>query len=87
MGRLKPDDLRAILPAPKTESRRKDILAVDINEQGWGETETEEREEQELLQDAYPVNTSYEDTERSVAHRRDLHGCFRQCLYQKRWRE
>jgi len=68
IGRLGPNDLLAIIPAPATESGRKDILAADIKEQGWGETEAEE--EQERLQDAYPVKVPYEDTGYSLAHDR-----------------
>lgn len=68
IGRLEPDDPLAIVPAPTVESGRKDMLAADIEKQGWGETETEE--EQEYLQDAYPVKVSYEDTGCSLAHHR-----------------
>jgi len=68
MGRLELNNLRAIVPTPTTESGRRDMLAVDVNEQDWGEAKTDEG--QELLQDAYPVNVSYEDTEPSLAHHR-----------------
>ena len=84
MEGLKPNDLHAIVPASTTESGRKDMLAVDINEQGWGETD----EEQELLRDAYPVNAPYEDTERSLAHYRGSARVLREGpLSKKRWRE